>query len=111
VTYKAPEDKAPRVEDFHARRQVKEALFAVRNPPPRTPAPASAAESAQLVEHRIQVQVAPPTEDDPGAVIEGSYTLTESGVLRVYDADRNLLGTEHLAPGADAAAGRAACAA
>ena len=43
---------------------------------------------------------APPTEDDPGAVIEGGYTLTEDGLLRVYDTDRNLLGTEH--PGADA---------
>jgi hypothetical protein len=38
------------------------------------------------------------------AVIEGSYTLTEDGVLRACDADHNLLGTEHLAPGADAGA-------
>jgi hypothetical protein len=56
------------------------------------------------VEHRIRVQVAPPTENDPGAVIEGSYTLTEDGVLRVYDTDQNLLGTEHLRPDADAGA-------
>jgi hypothetical protein len=56
------------------------------------------------VEHRIRVQVAPPTQDDPGAVIEGSYTLTEDGVLRVYDTDQNLLGTEHLRPDADAGA-------
>jgi hypothetical protein len=66
---------------------------------PSTPAPVqSSAEPAEpLVAHRIQVQVAPPTEDSPGAVIEGSYTLAGDGVLRVYDADRNLLGTEHLA--------------
>jgi hypothetical protein len=56
------------------------------------------------VEHRIRVQVAPPTESDPGAIVEGSYTLTEDGVLRVYDADQNLLGTDHLSPGADAGA-------
>jgi hypothetical protein len=55
------------------------------------------------VAHRIQVQVAPPTEDDPGAVIEGSYTLAGDGVLRVYDADRNLLGTERLKLGEDPA--------
>jgi hypothetical protein len=47
---------------------------------------------------------APPTECDPGAVIEGSYTLAEDGVLRVYDTDQNLLGTEHLHPGADGGA-------
>jgi hypothetical protein len=51
-----------------------------------------------LVEHRIRVQVAPPTENDPGAIVEGSYTLTEDGVVRVYDVDHNLLGTEHLRP-------------
>jgi hypothetical protein len=32
-----------------------------------------------LVAHRIQVQIAPPTEDDPGAIVEGTYTLTEDG--------------------------------
>jgi hypothetical protein len=102
---KAPEDRAPRVEDFHARRQVSEALSAVSRPPPSTPAPWPVEEPAEpLVEHRIWVQVAPPTENDPGAIVEGSYTLAEDGVVRVYDVDRNLLGTEHLAPGADAGA-------
>jgi hypothetical protein len=91
-------------EAFNARRQVNEALSAVRNPPPRTPAPASAEEPADLVDHRIHVQVAPPTEDSPGAVIEGSYTLAEDGTLRVYDTDQNLLGTERLRPDADAGA-------
>ena len=56
------------------------------------------------MEHRIRVQVAPPTENDPGAIVEGSYTLAEDGVVRVYDVDHNLLGTEHLRPGADAGA-------
>jgi hypothetical protein len=56
------------------------------------------------VEHRIQVQVAPPTENDPGAIVEGSYTLTEDGVVRVYD--HNLLGTEHLAGAVAAATAR-----
>src|SRR6266487_4223382 len=49
------------------------------------------------------VQVAPPIENDPGAIIEGSYTLTEDSILRVYDADRNLLGTERLKLGEDPA--------
>jgi hypothetical protein len=79
-------------------------MAAVRNPPPSTPPPAASIEPADLVEHRVWVQVAPPTDTDPGAIVEGSYTLTEDGVLRVYDVDHNLLGTEHLAPGADAGA-------
>jgi hypothetical protein len=84
---------------------VSEALSAVSRPPPSTPAPWPVEEPAEpLVEHRIWVQVAPPTENDPGAIVEGSYTLTEDGVVRVYDVDHNLLGTEHLRPGADAGA-------
>jgi hypothetical protein len=101
----ANEDKAPRIEDFSARQRVSEALSAVDKPMPSTPPPAAASiEPAELVEHRIWVQVAPPTDTDPGAIVEGSYTLTEDGVVRVYDADHNLLGTERLAPGADAGA-------
>jgi hypothetical protein len=101
---KAPEDKALRIEDFRAREQVSEAMHVVDRPMPSTPAPRSVEEPAEpLVEHRIRVQVAPPTEDDPGAIVEGSYTL-EDGVLRVYDTDQNLLGTEHLRPDADAGA-------
>jgi hypothetical protein len=101
---KAPEDKTRRVEDFGARQRVSEALLAARRPPPSTPAPRPVEPAEPLVAHRIWVQVAPPTERDPGAIIEGSYALTENGVLRVYDADQNLLGTEHLRPGADAGA-------
>jgi hypothetical protein len=73
---------------------------------PRKPAIVRPSEepAEPLVEHRIWVQVAPPTESDPGAVIEGSFTLTEGGVVRVYDVDHKLLGTEYLAPGADAGA-------
>jgi hypothetical protein len=73
---------------------------------PRKPAIVRPSEepAEPLVEHRIRVQVAPPTENDPGAIVEGTYTLTEGGLLRVYDTDQNLLGTEHLGPGADAGA-------
>jgi hypothetical protein len=100
---KAPEDR--RVEDFGARRRVSEALHSVDRPMPTTPPPASARPSEEPAEfHRIHVQVAPPTEDSPGEVIEGSYALAEDGVLRVYDTDHNLLGTEHLPPDADAGA-------
>jgi hypothetical protein len=102
---KAPEDKAPRPEDFDARRRVSEALSAVSKPLPRTPAPRPVEEPAEsLVAHRIYAQVAPPTDTDPGAIVEGSYSLTENGVLRVYDVDGNLLGTEHLRPDANAGA-------
>jgi hypothetical protein len=95
--YKAPVAERP---------PVTKSWPVVSGPVPTTPPPASASveESAEPLAHRIWVQVAPPTETDPGAVIEGSYTLTEGGVLRVYDADRNLLGTERLQPGADARA-------
>jgi hypothetical protein len=79
--------------------------YAVASDEPRRPAVVRPPEepAEPLVAHRIRVQVAPPTERDPGAVIEGAYTL-EGNTLRVYDADRNLLGTEHLHPGADAGA-------
>jgi hypothetical protein len=99
-----PEDKPLRIEDFSARRRVSEALHAVDRPMPSTPAPASVEPASPLVSHPIRVRVAPPTDADPGAIVEGTYTLTEDGVLRVYDTDRNLLGTEHLHPGADAGA-------
>jgi hypothetical protein len=88
---------------FFARRRVSETLSSVDKPMPSTPAPASVEPAEPLVAHRIQVQVAPRTENDPGAIIEGSYTLTEDGVLRVYDADQNLLGTECLKLGEDPA--------
>jgi hypothetical protein len=80
--------------------------YAVASDKPRKPAMVRPSEepAEPLVEHRIRVQVAPPTENDPGAIVEGSYTLTEDGVVRVYDVDHNLLGTEHLRPGADAGA-------
>jgi hypothetical protein len=74
------------------------------SPKPAITRPSEEPAEPLVAHHRIHVQVAPPTERDPGAVIEGSYTLTESGVVRVYDADRNLLGSERLAPGADAGA-------
>jgi hypothetical protein len=100
-----PIAKAPRPEDFHARRQVSEALSAVSKPAPSTPAPRSVEEPAEpLVTHRIHVQVAPPTDNDPGSVIEGSFTVSANGTLRVYGADSNLLGTEHLRPEANAGA-------
>jgi hypothetical protein len=104
VTLKA--DKAPSVDDFSARRRVSEALNAVAKPMPTSSPPASGFEepAEPLEEHHIYVQVAPPTENSPGAIVEGSYTLTESGVVRVYDVDGNLLGTERLHPGADAGA-------
>jgi hypothetical protein len=84
--------------------------YAVASDEPRKPAIVRPSEepAEPLVAHRIQVQVAPPTEDSPGEVVEGTYTLAEDGVLRVYDGDRNLLGTDHLPPGGRRRRGRAA---
>lgn len=71
---------------------------------PTSPPPASGFEEpADLEEHRIWAQVAAPTDTDPGAIIEASYTF-QDGVVRVYDLDGNLIGTEHLSPDANAAA-------
>jgi hypothetical protein len=79
--------------------------YAAASDEPRKPAITRPSEepAEPLEEHRIRVQVAPPTENDPGAIVEGSYTLGD-GVVRVYDADHNLLGTEHLRPGDDGGA-------
>jgi hypothetical protein len=102
----AKEHETCRVDDFGARRRVSEALNAVDKPMPNSPAPVSAEEPEPLEGHRypIWVQVAAPTDTDPGSVIEGTYTLAEGGVLRVYDVDGNPIGTEHLPPDANAAA-------
>jgi hypothetical protein len=105
VTLKA--DKAPSVDDFSARRRVSEALNAVAKPMPTSPPPASGFEepAEPLEEHHIYVQVAPPTENDPGAIIEGSYSAY-GGTVRVYDADGHLLGVEHTDANAAAVARR-----
>jgi hypothetical protein len=79
--------------------------YAVASDEPPKPAMVRPSEelAEPLVAHHIQVQVAPPTENDPGAIVEGSYTLTEDGLLRVFDTDQNLLGTERLKLGEDPA--------
>jgi hypothetical protein len=103
---KAKADTALRVDDFSARRQVSEALSAVNKPMPTSPPPASGFEepAEPLEEHHIWAQVAAPTDTNPGAIIEGNFTF-QDGVVRVYDLDGNLIGTEHLSsPNANAAA-------
>ena len=47
------------------------------------------------------VRLPKPEKDDPGQIIEGSYSLSD-GVLRVYDEDGRMLGTSTLKPGDDA---------
>jgi hypothetical protein len=105
VTLKA--DKAPSVDDFSARRRVSEALNAVDKPMPTSPPPASGLEYESLEEYRypIWAQIAPPTDTDPGAIIEGSYSAY-GGTVRVYDADGHLLGVEHTDANAAAVARR-----
>jgi hypothetical protein len=76
---KAPEEKAPRVEDFHARRKVSDALSAVSKPLPRTPAPRPVESSPDEGPYHIHAQVRGPDErGDPGEIAEGSYTISGS---------------------------------
>ena len=50
---------------------------------------------------RCTVRLPDPDKDDPGQIIEGSYSLS-GNVLRVYDETDRLLGTDTLRPGDDA---------
>jgi hypothetical protein len=96
---KAPEDKAPRVEDFHARRKVSDALSAVSKPLPRTPAPRPVESSPDEGPYHIHAQVRGPDErGDPGEIAEGSYTIS-GGMVRVRDDQNRDLGSEVLRPG------------
>jgi hypothetical protein len=53
--------------------------------------------------HSIRCTVRPPDpeKDDPGQIIEGAYSLSET-TLRVYDNEARLLATDRLQPGDDA---------
>jgi hypothetical protein len=51
---------------------------------------------------RCAVRPPDPEKDDPGQIIEGSHSLS-GNVLRVYDDEGRLLGTDKLQPGDDAA--------
>jgi hypothetical protein len=105
---KTVDSHRPQVADFRARQQVSEMIRAVEAPQPSTPppTPSSIKSSPAQGPYRIHVQVRAPDPDkgDPGEIAEGTYTISSGGTVRVYDADRNLLGTEHLHPGADAGA-------
>jgi hypothetical protein len=50
---------------------------------------------------RCTVRLPDPEKDDPGQIIEGSYSLS-GNVLRVYDETGRLLGTDTLKPGDNA---------
>ena len=49
---------------------------------------------------RIRVTVEFPSEEKgtPGAVVEGTYTTSDDGLIRVRDAEGKLLGTQRLKP-------------
>jgi hypothetical protein len=51
----------------------------------------------------FHVQVERATERSPGAIREGSYTLTDN-IVRVYDQNGRLVGSGTLAPDAEALA-------
>jgi hypothetical protein len=101
---KSPEDKAPRVEDFGARRRVNEMLSSVDRPMPTTPPPASI-ERLEEGPHQIHVQIrgSDPDKGDPGQIVEGSFTIGGGGIVRVEDAEGRLLGTYVLQPQDDPA--------
>jgi hypothetical protein len=70
-------------------------------PPLPQPSPELPAEGPR---HSIRCTVRPPDpeKDNPGQIIEGSHSLS-GNVLRVYDDEGRLLGTDKLQPGGDAA--------
>jgi hypothetical protein len=70
---------------------------------PPLPQPARVELPTEGPRHSIRCTVRPPDEDknDPGQIIQGAYSLSGS-VLRVYDADDRLIGTDKLKPGDDA---------
>src|SRR5262249_36009286 len=77
-----------------------ERLRKIPAPPPQpTPEPA-----ADEVRHSIRctVRLPDPEKDDPGHIIEGSYSLA-GNVLRVYDETGRLLAMDTLRPDDDAA--------
>jgi hypothetical protein len=53
--------------------------------------------------HPVRVTVRPPTENDPGAIVEGQYRIV-NGTLEVADLEGKLLGTQPINPGDDAEA-------
>ena len=71
--------------------------------PPPLPRPTAPEPLADEVRHSIRctVRLPDPEKGDPGQIIEGSYSLSDS-VLRVYDETGRLLGTDTLRPGDDA---------
>src|SRR5262249_30092083 len=72
-----------------------EKRFAPRPQPPTPELPAS----SPRYPVRCTVRPPNPEKDDPGAIVEASYTIT-GNVLRVYDDDR-MLGTTTVQPGDD----------
>jgi len=65
--------------------------------------PSRSEPAADEVRHSIRctVRLPDPDKDDPGQIIEASYSLS-GNVLRVYDETDRLLGTDTLRPGDDA---------
>src|SRR5262249_36058327 len=70
--------------------------------PPRAPLPRPTIFPTEEVRRSIccTVRLPKPEKGDPGQIMEGSYSLSD-GVLRVYDEDGWMLGTDTLGPGDD----------
>jgi hypothetical protein len=75
--------------------------FAVSEAQPTAPKQIEPAESP--VVHHVRATVRLPTENDPGAIVEGQYRIV-NGNLEVTDLEGRLLGTQPINPGDDAEA-------
>src|SRR5262249_19067938 len=76
---RAPERAALRLPEKHELRE--------------TPQPQSTPVEAASQRHYVRAEVRPSSEGDPGAIIEGRYAAS-GGLVRVWDIQGNLLGTE-----------------
>jgi hypothetical protein len=74
---------------------------------PRAPAITRPSEEGEPYEgpHQIHVQIrgSDPDKGDPGAIAEGSFTVSSGGIVRVMDDQGQLLGTHVLQPMEDPA--------
>jgi hypothetical protein len=101
--YKPPISSEPPAPSIFDRRSAPGApSFAVSEPQARTPDKQIGRAESPVV-HHVRVTVRPPTENDPGAIVEGQYRIV-NGNLEVTDLQGRSLGTQSINAGDDAEA-------
>ena len=95
-------DIAARSTPAYDRYAKPEPVETVRVPPLPQPTPEPLA-SEPRYPVRCTVRLPDPDKDDPGQIIEATYSLTGKA-LRVYDDEGRVIGSERLMPGDDAEA-------